>query len=152
MNATGDSPEDSAGRPASREHERPEHRPVIRHRQRRHLELPVPYPAGNNPEVRGVKNFLMISGIIGGFSMYIVPGFFGIRTYRRWKRGEIPPPTRWMIWGAISLVLLPFALLYGMANSYETSFVLVWQWSATLGSGAVAASEGPPSGGCARTS
>jgi len=57
-----------------------------------------PYSAGNNPEVRGVRAFLMIVGIIGGFNMYIVPGFFGLRKYRRWKRGEVPPPIGWMVW------------------------------------------------------
>jgi hypothetical protein len=29
----------------------------------------VPYPAGNKPEVRGIRAFFMIMGIIGGFNM-----------------------------------------------------------------------------------
>jgi len=28
--------------------------------------------------------------------------------------------------GAVYLLILPFALLYGLANSYEQSFVLAW--------------------------
>ncbi len=101
MDAVGDATEDSASRGADKKQ--------------------VPYPAGDNPEVRGVKKFLMILGIVGGFNMYIVPGLFGIRTYRRWKRGEIPPPTRWMVWGAIYLAVIPFSILLGMAEYAPTS-------------------------------
>ena len=43
----------------------------------------------------------MILGIVGGFFLYIVPGIFGVRTYRRWKRGAIPTPDGWMLWGVV---------------------------------------------------
>jgi hypothetical protein len=41
----------------------------------------------------------MILGVIARFGFYLVPGLFGIRSYRRWKRGEIRPPLGWMFWG-----------------------------------------------------
>ena len=71
----------------------------------------VPCPAGDNPEVKGWKKFLMVVGIIGGFNLYIVPGFFGIRTYRRWKRGETPSPTGWIVWGGVYLAGIVFYLI-----------------------------------------
>src|SRR5438093_7166610 len=33
-----------------------------------------------------------IVGIVLGFIAYIVPGIFSLRSYRRWKRGEIRRP------------------------------------------------------------
>jgi len=71
----------------------------------------APYPSGDNPEVAGWRRFLMIVGIIAGFSCYIVPGFFGIRTYRMWKRGEIPSPIGWMVFGAAYLALFLFLFI-----------------------------------------
>lgn len=71
----------------------------------------VPYPAGDNPQVRGLKRFLMILGIIGGFGCYVVPGLFGIRSYRRWKRGEIRPPFGWMFFGAFWVFCSVFLVL-----------------------------------------
>jgi hypothetical protein len=66
----------------------------------------VPYPAGNNPEVKGLRKFLTILGVIGGFNFGIVPGLFGVRRYRNWKHGEIQPPTGWMIWGVVYVAFM----------------------------------------------
>ncbi|MGZ8571954.1 MAG: hypothetical protein ACXWW5_06990 [Actinomycetota bacterium] len=71
----------------------------------------VPYPAGDNPQIDGLKRFLMILGIIGGFGCCFVPGLFGIRSYRRWKRGEIRQPSGWMFFGVFWIFCLVFLVL-----------------------------------------
>ena len=79
----------------------------------------IPYPAGNNPEVRGWKRFLVILGIIGGFGCYLIPGLFGVRSYRRWKQGEIRPPTGWMFFGVFWVSCLVLLILIVMISGSD---------------------------------
>lgn len=74
----------------------------------------VPYPNRDNPDVRGLKRIVVIVGIIGGFLLYIVPGFFGLRSYHRWQRGETRTPLGWTavgwLWVAIIVLLVVLTL------------------------------------------
>jgi hypothetical protein len=74
------------------------------------------YPDGNNPEVGGIKKALMIVGIAGGFVMYVVPGFFGVRTYRQWKRGEAPTPVGWMTFGVVFWFFFVVVMAFSIAT------------------------------------
>ena len=86
-------------------------------RSRLNRQAPVAfYPGGNNPEVRGFQRFFMILGIICGFGFYFIPGLFALRSYRRWQRGEIGPPSGWMYFGGVWVFLLVVAFL-GLAYS-----------------------------------
>ncbi len=53
--------------------------------------LPPP-PTSEPPRQRRAGRTWAIVGIVGGFLFLIVPGFFAIRSYRRWRAGEIPKP------------------------------------------------------------
>ena len=65
----------------------------------------------------GSGKAIAIVGIVLGFLAYIVPGIFSLRSYRRWKRGEIRRPTfAWttaaivgpvLILGTVAFFLLP---------------------------------------------
>lgn len=58
-----------------------------------------------------MKRFFMVLGIIGGFGCFFVPGLFGVRSYRRWERGEIRPPFGWMFFGAFWVCCLVLLVL-----------------------------------------
>lgn len=68
----------------------------------------------------GSKKAAAILGIVLGFFVYIVPGIFAWRSYRRWKRGEIRRPTfAWLSAGialplTVAMVAVSFYVLYGM--------------------------------------
>ena len=58
-----------------------------------------------------------IVGIVLGFIAYIVPGIFSLRSYRRWKRGEIRRPmfawtTAAIVGPLLVLSAVAFFLLY----------------------------------------
>ena len=58
----------------------------------RDVPLPPP-PAIEAPPRQGwVGRSWAIVGIVGGFLFFIVPGFFSIRSYRRWRAGTIRKP------------------------------------------------------------
>jgi hypothetical protein len=68
------------------------------------------YPNGDNPEVHGWKKFFMVVGIFVGFHL-IVPGFFAIHRYGKWKRGEVPTPRLWMALGMLYLAFITFMII-----------------------------------------
>lgn len=73
-------------------------------------------PDGPSPR-RGslIVKIAAIVGIIGGFFLLIVPGILSIRSYIRWKRGEIPRPTfAWVTAGVFVAYVIALAVL-GMA-------------------------------------
>ncbi len=51
-----------------------------------------PSPTYEAPKHGWVRRTWAIVGIIGGFLFLIAPGFFAIRSYRRWRAGTIPKP------------------------------------------------------------
>lgn len=55
------------------------------------LLLPPP-PPPKAPKWEGLRRAWAIVGIVAGFFLYIVPGFFAIRSYRRWRAGTIRKP------------------------------------------------------------
>jgi hypothetical protein len=55
-----------------------------------------------------------IWGIVGGFLslMFLtIPGWFALRSYRRWRRGEQPRPTFASVWGWVSVILIPLVAI-----------------------------------------
>jgi hypothetical protein len=65
-----------------------------------------------------VGSVLAVAGIVAGFLLWIVPGFFALRSYRRWKQGLAPRPT--FAWVALAVFVLlavgawgVFYLVYG---------------------------------------
>ena len=71
-----------------------------------------------NPDATGVKRVLMILGIIAGFMTYAVPGFFALRTYGYWRRGQAPTPIGWMVFGvAMTLWVVFFTLMMFLSPS-----------------------------------
>jgi hypothetical protein len=69
-----------------------------------------------NPEATGVRRVLMILGIIAGFLFYVVPGFFALRTYGYWRRGEAPTPIGWMLFGGLMAAWVVFWLVVAVVS------------------------------------
>ncbi len=51
-----------------------------------------PLPSFETSNRGGVRRVWAIVGIVGGFLFYVIPGFFAIRSYRRWRAGTIARP------------------------------------------------------------
>ena len=74
-----------------------------------------PEPQAARPA--GSGKVAAIVGIVLGFIAYIVPGIFSLRSYRRWKRGEIRRPmfawtTAAIVGPLLVLSAVAFFLLY----------------------------------------
>jgi hypothetical protein len=53
------------------------------------------------------QRVLAIVGIVFAFPFLLtIPGWIGVSHYGKWKRGEGPRPTGYMIWGALGIALL----------------------------------------------
>lgn len=69
-----------------------------------------PAPTLPTPVTKGWRRVLAIVGIVGGFLFFILPGFFALRSYRRWREGEIRTPkfawscaVTWLVWIALGV-------------------------------------------------
>ncbi|HET9722246.1 MAG TPA: hypothetical protein VFR44_00210 [Actinomycetota bacterium] len=69
-----------------------------------------PPPAPAERPATGWRRVLAIVGIVGGFLFFIVPGFFALRSYRRWREGDIRTPkfawscaATWLVWIGLSV-------------------------------------------------
>jgi hypothetical protein len=69
-----------------------------------------------NPEATGIKRVLMILGIIAGFLFYVVPGFFALRTYGYWRRGQAPTPIGWMLFGGLMVAWIVFWMVLAVVS------------------------------------
>lgn len=67
---------------------------------------PPPSPAPETRKQGGVRRAWAIVGIVAGFLFLIVPGFFAIRSYRRWRAGTIAKPIFAWTFGWIGVAYL----------------------------------------------
>lgn len=88
--------------------------------------LPAPPPATPAPTTPGNRvakwrEVFAIIGIIGGFfTLLTIPGWFGIRAWRRYKRGE-GDLTGWTVWGIIVTAFVALAVIIGAFSDIESA-------------------------------
>ncbi len=72
----------------------------------------------------GWRSALAWLGVAFGFLAYIVPGFFALKSVRRWKRRAIPRPTfAWVMGGAIGPLFVVLGVI-GYLSLGESKFLL----------------------------
>jgi hypothetical protein len=91
-----------------------------------HLPLP-PAPLGGPPpsgptDRGGFRRGWSIVGIVVGFIYYIVPGIFAVRSYRRWRRGDINRPTFALVCAWIGVAMVVYGMVNGLTHPGRYGF------------------------------
>ena len=80
------------------------------------MELPAPPPPPATPAPERVARWREVFAIIGiaaGFAVLLtIPGWYGIRAWRRYKRGE-GELTGWTVWGIFATAFIVLSIILG---------------------------------------